>query len=483
MDKLKILFLSAEVEPYSKTGGLADVAGALPFALARNGGCEVRVVSPYYGMTRKSGHSLEEILKVSGGRGPGGTDAFEVLGKRAGGVRFYFIKKDEYYDRPYIYGTPQGDYPDNLARFSLFCKAALESAARVGFYPDIIHTNDWETALVPLYLKDLPAGHSLKTAKVLYSIHNLAYQGTFSVREASVTGLAKDTLSGISEGGSINLMKAGIRYAHAISTVSKGYARQILTAEYGCALEGELKKRKEELYGISNGVDYTKWDPSTDDLISRNYDIDSLEDKDHCKADLKKETDLDISADTPLIGSVGRLTEQKGIDIIIESMEKIVSSGFGMVLLGAGDAVYEKRLKGLGAAYKGKFTVKIGFDNTLAHKIEAGSDIFVIPSRYEPCGLNQMYSLRYGTIPVVRATGGLDDTITDYTDDPEKGNGFKFEDASSPDFMDALRRALKSYRDKSVWRMLQKRGMELDFSWERSADEYLALYRRLKGDS
>ncbi len=319
----------------------------------------------------------------------------------------------------------------------------------IGFYPDIIHLNDWHTALMPLYKNTYFRGDCpLRKTKTLFSIHNLGYQGVFKEEAASHTHLPEKLLEPLMYGGYVNLIKAGILYSDAVSTVSKRYAEEILTPEYGYGLDNELRKRKKDLYGVLNGVDYSSWNPQTDKLIPANYDIETLERKMTCKTELLKRMKIDIPPTAPLIGSVGRLAEQKGIDLIINSIEEIVKSGAGFVLLGTGEERYESTLRHIAEEKAGKLAVSIGFDNKLAHMIEAGSDMFVMPSRYEPCGLNQMYSLKYGTIPVVRATGGLDDTIIDYSKDRERGNGFKFEKAETEDFVKAIKRAIKVFGDK-----------------------------------
>ena len=477
---MKVLIVSSEVVPFSKTGGLADVAGILPLAIREVSGCDARVISPFYKMVKEGECKTKKLKDVKGASAFGVRETFELFESENNGVKFYFVGKDQYYNRDGLYGTAQGGYDDNAARYSFFCRAAFDIMIEIGFYPDIIHLNDWHTALMPLYKNTYFRGDCpLRKTKTLFSIHNLGYQGVFKEEAASHTHLPEKLLEPLMYGGYVNLIKAGILYSDAVSTVSKRYAEEILTPEYGYGLDNELRKRKKDLYGVLNGVDYSSWNPQTDKLIPANYDIETLERKMTCKTELLKRMKIDIPPTAPLIGSVGRLAEQKGIDLIINSIEEIVKSGAGFVLLGTGEERYESTLRHIAEEKAGKLAVSIGFDNKLAHMIEAGSDMFVMPSRYEPCGLNQMYSLKYGTIPVVRATGGLDDTIIDYSKDRERGNGFKFEKAETEDFVKAIKRAIKVFGDKKEWLELQKRGMASDFSWKHAAREYLSIYEKM----
>ena len=470
---MKILIISSEVFPFSKTGGLADVAGSLPIALRKIAKCDVRVISPFYKMVKDGNFKIEKLKTIKG------KDSFELLETEHKGIKFYFIGKDEYYNRLTLYGSAKADHDDNAARFSFFCRAALTSMAEIGFYPDVIHTNDWQTALVPLYKNTLfDEKHPLRKTKVLFSIHNLVYQGLFAKEDTKDISLPDEALEGLMHWGRVSFIKSGILYADSISTVSKKYAKEILTEEYGAGLDEALRKREKDIYGILNGVDYSDWHPETDRLIPVNYDANALGGKLACKLELLREMKIDITATAPLIGSVGRLVEQKGIDLIVDSIDEIIREGGAFVLLGTGQGEYETLLKEIAGERKGKVGVSIGFNNRLAHMIEAGSDMFIMPSRYEPCGLNQMYSLKYGTIPIVRATGGLDDTILDYSKNPEKGNGFKFEKAIKEDFIDALKRAMEVFKDKEKWQELERRAMAFDFSWEHQAREYIKLYEK-----
>ncbi len=477
---MKIALISSEVVPYSKTGGLADVAGVLPFSLRRLSGCVVHVISPYYKTVKEGRFNLREARVISSISGTVDDESFSVLETERDGVAFHFIRKDEYYDRDGLYGSANGDHEDNAARFSFFCRASLALLADIEFFPDVIHINDWETALIPLYKGILfPKAHPLQKSRVLFTIHNLGYQGIFRKEMLSVMCLRSGEANHLIHRGRVNFMKAGIVCADVINTVSKKYAEEILTPEYGCTLEGILRKRRDALRGILNGADYKNWNPRTDKLIPVNYTAETLEKKQKCKLELMRRRDMDLPLAAPLIGSIGRLVEQKGIDIMIKAADGIVRAGAGFIVLGRGEVRFEKALHHMASRYKGVIDVCTEFDNKLAHMIEAGVDIFVMPSRYEPCGLNQMYSLKYGTIPVVRATGGLDDTIVDYSDDPQGANGFKFQKATTGDFLKALQRAIDVFGRKGEWVALQRRAMASDFSWERAARQYIALYQKM----
>lgn len=485
MGRLKILLASPEAAPFAKTGGLADVAGILPLELKALG-CEVKTFLPYYRQVKEQplkATLLKKSLKVK----LGDSDiAFSLYSCKSGKANFYFIKNDRYYDRDFLYGTASGDYPDNAVRFALFANAVLKSAVTMGFRPDVLHLNDWQTGLIPFYLKRGGRYEEFfKKTKTLFTIHNLAYQGLFPREDMPKVGIGYEffTPDTLEFYGKFSLMKAGILYADAISTVSKGYAREMLTKEFGCGLDGLLRTRSNDLYGIINGVDYSQWDPGVDGFIASQYDKKNLRNKTKCKKDLLSLMKLKVPPEAPLLGVVSRLAEQKGIDIIVESADEMIKLGCNLVILGTGEREIHKLLLMLAHRHPGNVAVKITFDNALAHKIEAGCDMFLMPSRYEPCGLNQMYSLKYGTIPVVRAVGGLDDTIIDYTGNRSAGNGFKFDQASAEDMIGALKRALSVYRNKPEWKKLVARGMGLDFSWKHSAGEYLKVYNKMRAGS
>jgi len=478
---LKILFASSEVTPFAKTGGLADVSGSLPAALASQGH-RVVVVMPLYRSVMEGPFELniiEGALEVPY-RGQVLKDKifyFEVEPN----LSVYFIRKNEFFDRSMLYSTPEGDYFDNADRFIYFSRGILNLSRLIGFKPDIIHCNDWQTSLVPSYLKSLYMYDAFfEGTRTILTIHNLAYQGIFPPEYMAVSGLPSEfySLKGFEYYGQMNFLKGGIVFADVINTVSEKYSLEIQTPEFGHGLEGMLKERSSDLHGVLNGVDYREWNPETDSHIVANYSEKDLSGKEKCKKDLIMAFKLNGSVKAPLVGIVSRMAAQKGFDILAEAVDNLVELGFLMVLLGTGDEIYEKQFVEIGKKHKGRFGVKIAFDNTLAHKIEAGADMFLMPSRYEPCGLNQMYSLKYGTIPVVRATGGLDDTIKEFDTKSGKGNGFKFAVYSSQALLKAMKRAFEVYRNQELWLKLVKNGMSEDFSWERSARTYERIYQK-----
>jgi len=474
--------LSSEVVPYAKTGGLADVTGALPKYLAK-GGTQVYVFLPLYRLTKKKNLPLRKLGQDFELEWNGRTERFSVWVDGRGSLVFALIEKDEYFDRDYLYGTAQGDYPDNGERFAFFCRASLQALKKMDFRPDILHCHDWQSAMALAYLRfayqEDPFYSSIRS---LFTIHNLAYQGIFDRGVLERIGLP-DYLFNMEDlefYGRVNFLKAGVLYSTAVNTVSPRYSQEIQTPEFGHGLDGLLRKRRQELYGILNGVDYTDWNPATDKFLARPYDAHDLGGKSDCKRDVLASYSLPLDAETkPLIGMVSRLASQKGFDILCLAVEEILSTGACLIILGTGDAVYENILLSLHEKYPGRLGLKIAFDDALAHKIYAGSDIFLIPSRYEPCGLTQMYSLRYGTIPVVRATGGLEDTIEEF--DPQKlaGNGFKFREYKASALVEAVRRAVATYEDKEKWRVLMVNAMACDFSWGKSASQYLRLYEKI----
>ncbi|MGA1795212.1 MAG: glycogen synthase GlgA [bacterium] len=479
-ERLKILYVSSEVAPLSKTGGLADVSGSLPKAIKALGH-DVRVVTPYYKMVKKHVKSTQKVLNrldvpVSDKEVRGSVEMTQI----DGGVPVYLIKKESYFGRDDLYTTKQGDYKDNAERFVFFSRGVLEMLRHIDFKPDIIHCNDWQAGLIPTYLKTLYRKKDLyKDICSIFTIHNLGYQGIFWSLDMHLTNLPWDifTINGVEYYGNISFLKAGMVYADILTTVSKGYSKEIQTPEYGLGMDGILRTRQKDLYGILNGADYDHWSPDKDPYIVAPYDKSNLENKTKCKLDLLQEFGLKCRATTPIIGMISRLADQKGFDILAESIDELMKMDIIFILLGTGDQKYEEMFTHIGDKYPKKTGIRIGFDNALAHKIEAGSDIYLMPSKYEPCGLNQIYSLRYGTIPVVRATGGLDDTIIDIHADPRKGNGFKFTDYTSKGLLATIKRACDYYSHKEAWAQLVWRAMSLEYSWEKSAREYLKLYQ------
>jgi len=478
---LKILFVSSEVAPFAKTGGLADVSESLPKAL-KTLGIDIRVVLPYYRMVKDGSFEVEtlcENIETRVGKDLLRDDVY--LTWMEGDIPVYLINKDEYFDRAFLYGTGKGDYFDNLERFVYLSKTLFLLCTEIDFGPDVIHCNDWQTGLVSPYLRLYFRKNPLfSRTGSLFTIHNIAYQGLFPREKFDVTGLPMNLLnpSGIEFWGQINLMKSGLIFSDIISTVSRKYSQEIQTPHFGHGLDGVLRSRKRDLFGIVNGVDYTEWNPGTDPHIAANYDIEDLGGKDRCKQDLLTQFKLPRGLRSrPIIGVISRLVSQKGFDLLAEIIDDLIKTDLGLVILGTGDPAYEGLFLQIQERYPRKVGVKIAYDNTLAHRIEAGADMFLMPSRYEPCGLNQIFSLRYGSVPIVRATGGLDDTIVDYHARTEKGTGFKFKRYRAEDLLKRIRDALSVYENRGKWKDLMLQGMKADFSWETSAKKYVALYK------
>jgi len=470
----RVLMVSSEAAPLAKTGGLADVVGALPNAL-RSCGDEVAVVIPRYGSVDLKGcRRVYDPLPVFLGPARFDTAIYQASAE----FPFYLVDCPKLYDRKGFYGEAGLlDYPDNHIRFAVFARAAL-ATARFLFRTEVFHCHDWQAGLVPAYLRTTfctdPTFFGVKT---LFTIHNLGYQGLFPR-----TALAEVALDpgvwrpgGMEFFGRVSYLKGGIAFADWLSTVSPTYAREIQTPENGLGLDGALRARAGQLTGILNGVDYREWSPEDDPLIPARYSAADLSGKRLCKQHLLAEFGLPPEAiDRPLLGVISRFTRQKGADILAEIAGQIVAEDVYLVALGTGDPEYEEFFRDMAAEFPGRIAVRIGFDNPLAHRIEAGADIFLMPSRYEPCGLNQIYSLRYGTVPVVRATGGLDDTI-------DKSTGFKFEEYTGEALLGAVRHAVVAWSSPDGWREMIRCGMERDFSWQTSAAAYSELYRRLLG--
>ena len=399
-----------------------------------------------------------------------------------GGVRHYFVDYPEYFDRDALYGTKAGDYPDNAERYALFCRAVIEASKVVGV-PDVFHCHDWQSALVPVMLSTLykedPVFSDVGT---LFTIHNMGYQGLFPPEVLPLLMLPWDlfTMAKLEFYGKVNFLKGAIEAADFITTVSRKYAQEIQTAEYGFGLEGVLRARAATLTGILNGVDYTEWNPATDKMIAANYSADDLSGKAKCKHDLLNEFGLAHDTQLPVIGIVSRFAGQKGFDLIQYVADRMAQEELIVIALGTGDREYEDMFRRLHKQYPQKFAVKIEFNNRLAHKIEAGADMFLMPSKYEPAGLNQLYSLKYGTVPIVRATGGLDDTIEQYDPATGKGTGFKFKEYSGEALLDSVKAAVLAYRDTQRWEKLMHNGMVQDYSWTAAAKEYVKVYERVK---
>jgi starch synthase len=473
---MRILFVASEGLPFSKTGGLADVVEALPKALVAQGH-EVAVVLPRYRGTEAAATVIPSLTIPMGGarlRFPAIAD-----GSVLGGVRYFFVDDPAYFDRDGLYGTSGRDYPDNAERYAEFCRAAIEVAKHI-WPTDVFHCHDWQTALVPVLLRSSYSDDPLvKNIPVVFTIHNMGYQGQFPREMLDRVGLAQTLFhpEGLEFYGSVNLLKGGLVYSDYLTTVSRRYAQEIQTREFGHGLDGVAKKRADRLVGILNGVDYSAWNPAKDERIAANYSAKDLSGKHACKQDLLESFGLRHEhLERPVIGIVSRFADQKGFDLIAEKAHELMKEDLVLVVLGTGDRKYEKLFTALAAAYPGRVGLKIAYDNTLAHKVEAGADMFLMPSRYEPSGLNQMYSLKYGTVPIVRATGGLDDSITPFDVEHGTGTGFKFSEYTGEALLYAVRQALHHYMDERIWKRIQLNGMAKDFSWKGSAKEYTKLY-------
>jgi starch synthase len=487
-NRLKILVVSPEVVPFAKTGGLADVTGALPQALARLGH-QVKVMLPRYRMVDRTKFQLSPVkaelppIQIGKKQVKVGLDSLKTAGD---GVEHFFLANDQYYDRDELYRDQATglDYADNDERFILLCKGVLQALKTLNWQPDIIHSNDWQSALIPAYLKTLYAGDGFfKNTATVFSIHNLAYQGNFPKATFEKLGLSPDLFyptSPFEFWGNVSFMKAGISYADVVNTVSETYAVEIQSSsEYGYGLEGVLKTRSRDLYGIVNGIDYQIWSPENDKLIPAKFSREDPSGKKKSKKELRKQCGLpQLRRDIPVIGIISRLADQKGFDLLAEISDELLSGDLQMVILGTGDEKYHRLFTRMQSKYPKTISVNLRFDNPLAHLIEAGSDMFVMPSRYEPCGLNQLYSLKYGTVPIVRKTGGLADTIQNYNPRTGEGTGFVFVDYDASELLSTIRLALQVYKDKKAWTKLMQNGMGRDFSWEASAKKYVELYRK-----
>ncbi|MCP4581273.1 MAG: glycogen synthase GlgA [candidate division Zixibacteria bacterium] len=487
MNVYQIAYVSPEVVPFAKTGGLADVAGALPPALAKLGNA-VKVFMPLYGAVDTDTHDIKSLKTGIAFDIAGKTQHFDLYYHRddSSGCDYYFIKIDEYFDRVGLYVSPETgrDWEDNDERFIAFSNAILKAIKELEFKPDIIHCNDWQSGLIPAFLKNSNDNSGyFEQAKTVLTIHNIAYQGLFPEESFAKLGLDSKLFFPTSDFeyyGKVNFLKAGIQFADMITTVSEKYAKEIQALEeYGCGLEGILRDRAENLFGVVNGIDYEIWNPATDTLIKANYKPEKPANKKKNKNTLRRVNKLPmVRKDIPLIGIISRLCDQKGFDLIAEAAEQIFELDLQVVVLGTGDEKYETMLKDLTDKYPKKLAVNLKFDNELAHLIEAGSDMFLMPSRYEPCGLNQLFSLKYGTVPIVRETGGLADTIENCNPARGTGTGFIFKNYDSNELLNTIRFAIEVYKNKSVWESLMQNGMSQDFSWDKSAARYLEIYHK-----
>ncbi|MFA5363109.1 MAG: glycogen synthase GlgA [Candidatus Omnitrophota bacterium] len=461
---MKIAMCATEVVPFAKTGGLADVAGALPLALEKLGE-EVIVIMPYYKTVKNLKQVKIEKLK--------GDVFYSVIGK---GIKVYFLDNPAYFDRDNLYSEKAGDYPDNLDRFSYYSRRALDLLKEIKFKADILHCHDWQSALVPVYLKARYSSDAFyKNMKTVFTIHNIGYQGLFKQEEFPKLDLNWElfNMEALEYFGKINVLKGGLVFSDVINTVSSTYSREIQTKEFGFGLEGVLNKRRDSVFGIINGLDYDIWNPAKDRFIAKTFSVKSIADKSQDKEDLLKLSKLPVKKGVPLFGIVSRLAQQKGFDIIAEGIDEICRMNIQMVILGTGDQKYHDILEQMVKKYPKVISLHMKFDDALAHKIYAGSDIFLMPSHYEPCGLGQMISLRYGTIPLVFKTGGLADTVTGK-------NGFVFDQYNKEELIATIKKAVSAYKDAAKWDRLIAAGMACNFSWDASGKEYIALYKKAK---
>ena len=491
---MNVLFVASEMAPFAKTGGLADVIGVLPKQLSELG-LDVRVVMPHYkdveknlrrhGFKVKTLRNTEVIVPIDwiGYKG-------KIKQTRINGVTVYFLCNEDLYDRDFIYGSPMGDYQDNDTRFGFLSLGALEIAKVLDFQPNIIHCNDWQTALVPIFLKWKKHYHDdpfFANTKVVYTIHNIAYQGLYQQGLIEKFGLPSYifNMNALEFYGKVNLMKGGIIASDLVTTVSPRYTEEIKTPEYGYWLDGVLRSisNQNKLVGIMNGLDYDVWDPEKDNAICMKYGPENLEGKKTNKRKLRKLLGFKSNENKPLIGIISRLADQKGIDLVVDFLDQILDLGVELVVLGTGDKNYEKILTEDMHQYGDRFSAIIGYNDKKARAIYAGSDMFLMPSRFEPCGLGQLMALKYGTIPIVRGTGGLLDSIIDYNRNSERGNGFVFHEFEGEEMLASIQNAIAVYNNPQEWTKLAKKAMGENFSWRKSSEIYLNYYKRLLGQS
>jgi len=494
---MKVAMCVSEAVPFAKTGGLADVAGALPGAL-KKAGVRACVIMPGYGFIFERHPEIEKVAEnIMVSVNPEYSQHFDLYTSRFNDIDFYFVKNDRFFTREGLYGNSQGDFSDNSLRFGFFSKAVFKVFEKIDLVPDIIHLHDYHFALVSLLLKDMQLKNPesrFKDTKIVFTIHNIAYQGIFGRETLGILGIGYEyfSIEGVEFYGRVNFMKTGIVYSDCITTVSPTYAKEILTEEYGYGLEGILKSRQQNLFGIINGIDYGIWNPQTDTSIAKNYDIRDISGKRACKKALisdlfgLKGKTLETALEKPLAGMVSRLSEQKGIDLITGAMDNIMKNDLFLVILGSGDDRYQRLLLDIQKKFSNCFSLTLGYSDQMSREIYSGSDIFLMPSKYEPCGLGQLISLKYGTVPVVRDTGGLSDTIVDINTDKDiksGGQGFKFSHYQPEKFYKAFKRALDFYADSKLWHKIMANAMMCNFSWDYSAEKYSRLYTSIAGGS
>ena len=477
---MKILMVSSEAYPFAMTGGLAEMTSSLAKAL-RKTGHDVRVAMPFYRCVeredvyiRKGRKSVEPVI---GGAPKKGLLRQSLLGD----IPVYLLENREYFGRKGLYGDEEGDYPDNARRFAFFCRGVLDLLKRMDFRPDVIHCHDWQTALIPYLLKfELERDPFYEKSATVFTIHNLAYQGLFPEEALADMGLdqAHFGMDRLEFYGKVNLLTGGVLGADMVTTVSERYAAEVLTPEFGCGMEGVLGQRQGSFKGILNGIDYDEWNPSTDRELAKQYTASTLSGKAAQKKALQKLLGLPQIADVPLIGMVTRLAEQKGIELLLEAMPWLFEQNVQLAVLGTGSRRYLQLMEAAKAKGRDKLAIDREFNPSLSHRIFAGSDLFLMPSHYEPCGIGQLIAFRYGSVPVVRRTGGLADTVIDKDDNSKDYNGFVFDEFTSEALKGALKRACEAYSDRDAWKKIVRRGMAADFSWSRSARQYEDVYRR-----
>lgn len=490
---MKIIMITSELSPFAKTGGLADMVSMLSGALSCSD-IEVYIIIPFYSQISEKKYKIENLKKsvsvfIAGRQLQGDLFKGHLPGLPCSSCTVYFIKNREYYDRPFLYGNADGDYADNCERFVFFSKSSLELIKALDLNPDIIHCHDWQTALIPVYLAtDYQDDVVLGNVKSLFTIHNLAYQGVFWHWDWPLTSLDWSLFSwqGLEFYGKINLLKGGIVFADAISTVSKTYSREIMTPEYGCGLDGVLRSRKDNIFGIVNGMDYDLWNPEDDKCIKSGYSIRDLSGKRKCKAALQKELKLEIDPGVPLVAMIGRIVEQNGIDLLEECYDAVMQEALQLVILGIGSRYNVEKFKKFASRYPEKSVFVAGYDDRLARRMYAGSDMLLMPSLFEPCGYSQLIAMRYGSVPVVHSSGGLADTVIDLSPEGiEDGTstGFVFLESNPAALYDEIDRALNFYADAENWNKIVYNCMNTDWSFLNTADNYTKLYNKIYSEN
>ncbi|HEX9023143.1 MAG TPA: glycogen synthase GlgA, partial [Geobacteraceae bacterium] len=477
---MKILFVASEVAPFAKTGGLADVTGSLPHELKRQGH-DVRIIMPFYKSAAKADFLIRKIRKSVEIQLGGALFKGLLRHTVQDDIPVYLLENKDLFFRDHLYGGPAGDYPDNATRFAFFCRGVLELLKRMDYRPDVLHCHDWQSAMVPILMRyELAEDPFFAAMAVVLTIHNLAYQGLFPVEALDKMGLDRSyfSIDRLEFYGKVNLLKGGILAADQVNTVSESYCGEILTPEEGCGLDGVLGTRRDALSGILNGIDHATWDPANDRELFRNYSASAPAGKAANKRGVQKLLGLPQESGVPLVGMVSRMIAQKGFDLIEPLLPDFAAGELQLAVIGSGEEKYVKMFDDICAAGAGNIVLREGFDQALARKIYAASDIFLMPSHFEPCGLGQLIALRYGAVPVVRRTGGLKDTVVDETTNGREQNGFCFDEYAPEALWAALKRAIETYRDRDKWKKIVRRGMSCDFSWRQSAMKYEDLYRR-----